>query len=102
MIGTTYPDMVFGRIEHFVRAGGTEDAPLLLARVYLFSGVREADVARELEAQGLAFWRHDYGILTPGRAPSVGQASRPAHRVGGAAHAIWWRRAACHRRNFRY
>ena len=55
--------MVFGRIEHFVRAGGTEDAPLLLARVYLFSGLREADVVRDLEAQGLDFWRHDYCII---------------------------------------
>ena len=63
MSGTTYPDMVFGRIEHFVRAGGTEDAPLLLARVYLFSGLREADVVRDLEAQGLDFWRHDYCII---------------------------------------
>ena len=63
MSGTTHPNMVFGRIEHFVRAGGTVEAPLLLARVYLFSGLREADVVRELEAQGLAFWRHDYGII---------------------------------------
>ena len=34
MSGTTYPDMVFGRIQHFVRAGGTEDTPLLLARAH--------------------------------------------------------------------
>ena len=63
MSGTTYPDMVFGRIQHFVRAGGTEDTPLLLARVYLFSGLCEADVVRDLEAHNLSFWRHDYCII---------------------------------------
>ena len=52
MSGTTYPDMVFERIEHFICAGGTEDAPLIL-RV-LVQWLRETDVVRELEASFLA------------------------------------------------
>jgi hypothetical protein len=51
MSGTTYPDMVFGRIEHFI-VQGTEDAPLIL--LVLVQWLREADVVRELEASFLA------------------------------------------------
>ena len=63
MDGTIHPDVVFGRIEHFVRAGDTVETPLLLARVLLFRGLNEESVGRELAADGVPWWRHDYGVV---------------------------------------
>ena len=63
MGGTIHPDVVFGQIVHFVRAGGTVETPLLLARVLLFRGLNEASLVRELATDGVPLWRHDYGVV---------------------------------------